>query len=115
MIHNLDLAKELVKKVIGTATTIWGVSEGKKIKITLKAEGAAADFLQSKEILPGQKVSRPGQDGSVTVKAVIHHPMEVVPLVLHWMPEITIIEPLELRAEAKNRIDAYLAKQKNRS
>ena len=108
-------SKELVKKVIGTATTIWGVSEGKKIKITLKAEGAAADFLQSKEILPRQKVSGPAPDGSVTVKAVIHHPMEVVPLVLHWMPEITIIEPLELRAEAKNRIDAYLAKQKNRS
>jgi len=102
---------ELIKKIIGTATTIWGVNEGKKIKITLKAEGAAADFLQSKELLPNQKVSKPGKDGSVTVNAVIHHPMEVVPLVLHWMPEITILEPGELRAEAKNRIDAYLKKQ----
>lgn len=108
-------SRELIKKVIGTATTIWGVSEGKKIKITIKAEGAAADFLRSKEILPHQKVSRPAADGSVTVKAVIHHHMELVPLVLHWMPEITIIDPPELRAEAKNRIDAYLAKQKSRS
>jgi len=103
---------ELIKKIIGPATTIWGVNEGKKIKITIKAEGAAADFLQSKEILPRQKVSRPGPDGGVLVKAEIHHPMELVPLVLHWMPEITIIEPLELRAEAKKRIDAYLKKQR---
>jgi predicted DNA-binding transcriptional regulator YafY len=98
----------LIKKIIGTATTIWGVNEGKKIKIELKASGAAADFLQNKEILPRQKVSKPAGDGSVTVKALIHHPMEVVPLVLHWMPEITIIAPKDLRADVKNRIDAYL-------
>lgn len=100
----------LVKKVIGPATTIWGVNEGKKTPVTLKAEGQAADFLRSKELLPRQKVSKPAPDGSVTVKAVIHHPMEVVPLVLHWLPEITIAEPKELRAEVKKRIDAYLKK-----
>ena len=101
---------ELIKKIIGPATTIWGVNEGRKIQVKLKAEGAAADFLQSKEILPLQKVSRPAADGAVTVKAVIHHPMEVVPLVLHWMPEITILEPAGLRAEAADRIKAYLKK-----
>lgn len=100
----------LIKKIIGTATSIWGVNDGKKTQVTLKAEGPAADFLQNKEILPRQKVSRPAADGSVTVKAVIHHPMEVVPLVLHWMPEITIAEPDWLRSEVKNRIDAYLKK-----
>jgi predicted DNA-binding transcriptional regulator YafY len=101
---------ELIKKVIGPATSIWGVNEGKKLPVTLKAEGPAADFLQSKEILPRQKLSRPAADGSVTVRAVIHHPMEVVPLVLHWLPDITITEPKELRAEVKKRIDAYLKK-----
>ncbi len=103
-------SRELIKKILGAATTIWGVGDGKKRKVTLRAEGPAADFLQSKEILPGQKVSKPAADGSVTVKAVIHHDMEVVPLVLHWMPEITIIEPLELRAAVKKSIDAYLKK-----
>ena len=99
-----------IRRIIGQATTIWGVNEGKKTPVTLKAEGAAADFLQSKEILPAQKVSRPAADGSITVKAVIHHPMEVVPLVLHWMPEITILEPSALREEAAARIKAYLKK-----
>lgn len=101
---------QVIRKIIGPATTIWGVNDGKKTAVTLRAEGAAADFLQSKEILPRQKVSRPGPDGAVTVKAVIHHPMEVVPLVLHWMPEITIAEPAHLREEVKTRIDAYLKK-----
>lgn len=100
----------LIKKIIGTATTIWGVNEGAKIKITLKAEGAAADFLQSKEVFPRQKVSKPAADGSVTVKAVIHHPMELVPLVLHWIPEITIMEPAGLRDDIKGRIKTYLEK-----
>lgn len=102
----------LIKRIIGAATTIWGVNEGKKIKVELKAGGAAADFLRSKEILPGQKISRPAADGSITVKAVIHHPMEVVPLVLHWMPEITITAPADLSAEVKHRVDAYLRKQR---
>lgn len=103
-------APALVKKVIGPATSIWGVNEGKKIPVALKAEGPAADFLRSKELLPRQKVSKPAADGSVTVKAVIHHPMEVVPLVLHWLPDITITEPAELRAEVKRRVEAYLKK-----
>lgn len=102
----------LIKRMIGAATTIWGVNEGKEIKVELKACGAAADFLRSKETLPGQKTSRPASDGSVTVKAAIHHPMEVVPLVLHWMPEITITAPAYLRSEVKDRIDAYLKKQR---
>jgi predicted DNA-binding transcriptional regulator YafY len=103
-------SQDLIRKIIGTATTIWGVNEGKQTKLALRAEGAAADFLQSKEILPRQKVSKPAADGSITVKAVIHHPMEVVPLVLHWMPEIAILEPEELRAEVRTRIDTYLKK-----
>lgn len=98
----------LVRKYIGEATSIWGVNEGKKTAVLLKARGPAADFLQSKAFLPGQKVSKPAADGSVTVRAVVRHPMEVVPLVLHWMPEITIEEPRDFRAEVRKRIDAYL-------
>lgn len=103
-------APGVLKKVIGPATTIWGVNDGKKTAVTLLASGAAADFFANKEVLPRQKVSRPGRDGSVTVKAVIHHPMEVVPVVLHWMPDVTITGPDELRGEIKKRIDLYLKK-----
>lgn len=117
-IKNLDILPdeftppppELIRKIIGTATSIWGVNEGKKTAVTLRAEGAAADFLRSKEILPKQKVSRPAADGSVTVKAVMSHLLEVVPLVLHWIPEITVLAPGSLREEVKKRIDAYLRK-----
>ena len=104
---------ETVKKVIGAATTIWGVNEGKKISVKLRARGAAADFLRSKELLPGQKVSKPAADGGVTVAAVIRHPMEVVPLVLHWMPEITILSPETLKTEVASRLKAYQAAQKS--
>lgn len=102
----------LIRKIIGTATTIWGVNEGKKIKVVIRAEGAAADFLRNKEILPRQKVSKPALDGSVAVTAVIHHAMELIPLVLHWMPEITIDEPAELRLEVKRRMDEYSRRNK---
>ena len=54
---------DVVRRLIGRATTIWGVNEGKRTAVELRAEGAAADFLQSKEILPGQKVSSPTADG----------------------------------------------------
>ena len=102
---------ELVKKTIGPATSIWGVNEGKTEKITLRAEGPAADFMLNKEILPRQKVSKPDASGAVTVTATIHHPMEAIPLILHWMPAITVIAPETLRAEIKARISDYLKKQ----
>ncbi|PIU19065.1 MAG: hypothetical protein COT18_09210, partial [Elusimicrobia bacterium CG08_land_8_20_14_0_20_59_10] len=102
----------LVKKTIGPATTIWGVNEGRTEKITLRAEGAAADFMLNKEILPRQKVSKPGTDGAVTVTAVIHHPMEAVPLILHWLPSITVLSPESLRTKIAERISAYLKNQR---
>ena len=101
-------SQALVKKTIGSATTIWGVNEGKPEKIILRAEGAAADFILNKEILPRQKVSKPGPGGAVTVTAAIRHRMEVVPLILHWIPEITIISPKTLKTEVENRIGEYL-------
>lgn len=101
----------LVKKVIGSATTIWGVNDGKEEKITLRAEGAAADFVRNKEILPRQKVSKPGPDGAVTVTAVIRHRMEAIPLILHWLPEITVVSPDGLKADIRTRIDSYLRKK----
>lgn len=103
--------QDLIKKVIGPATTIWGVNEGRTEKIKLRAEGAAADFMINKETLPHQKVSKPGPDGSVTVTAVIHHRMEAVPLILHWLPEITVLAPEGLRADVAARINNYLKKQ----
>jgi len=102
--------QSLIKKILGSATTIWGVNEGKTERITLRAVGAAADFMLNKEILPRQKVSKPGPDGAVTVSAIIHHRMEVVPLIMHWMPEITVTAPEALKADVKNRISDYLKK-----
>ena len=100
--------KEAVRKVIGTATSIWGVNDGKAENIELRASGAAADFLINKEILPRQKVSKPGPDGSVRVTARIRHRMEAIPLVLHWLPEIRVISPGGLRQDVEDRISAYL-------
>jgi predicted DNA-binding transcriptional regulator YafY len=99
-----------VSRAIGEATTIWGVNDGKPEKVVLRACGAAADFVRSKEILPRQKVSKPGPGGAVTVTGVIRHRMEAIPLVLHWLPEISVLEPEGLKRDIRQRIEAYLKK-----
>ncbi len=98
-IHEIKTLQSSLK----TATSIWGVNTNEKKTIELEACGQAADFFRCKNVLPEQEISVSNQD-KIRVRAKISHAMEVLPLILQWLPEIRIISPASLKDKIREKM-----------
>lgn len=102
-----------IQKILKSATSIWGVNTKEQYSIVLIAKNQAADFLSSKLLLPCQENLRL-KDGRLKVKAKISHEMEVIPLIMQWLPDIEIYSPQLLKEKMKGRmleVKNYLKEQ----
>lgn len=86
------------------AMTLYGV-EPKIAK--LKASGFIARYFDKdmKKFLSTQKFIKKLDDGSVVFSVKYTQAIEVLPLVQSWMPNLTILEPTELRDEYLKKLE----------
>ncbi|MBU2575155.1 MAG: WYL domain-containing transcriptional regulator [Elusimicrobia bacterium] len=100
-----------VEKIIRKARNIWGVMPEKhrRIQVRLKVERWAVDYFRQQEIVGGQK-TRDEKDGSLTFEAKVCEHREIIPHILRWIPNVTILEPPELKAEVRSLVERYLKK-----
>ena len=85
------------------ATSVWGVNTKDKYSVQLMAQGQAADFFRCKVVLPSQKTEEK-EDGKILISAKISHEMEVLPIIMQWLPEIKIISPESLKKKMAERL-----------
>ena len=99
--------KKAMAKLLDGATSIWGVTASRGLRVRLRLKGPAADFFKSKEVFPRQKTIKESSKYLILESAAAH-PMEIIPHVLQWLPDITVLGPASLKNEIKDRIAAYL-------
>ncbi len=89
-------------KNIQNAMTLYGKP---KQTARLKASGYAAKYFHEgmKPFLSTQKFEKLLDDGSVIFTVEYTQPMEILPFIQSWLPNVTILEPEELK-------EAYLKK-----
>jgi len=102
-------SKKAMARLLDGATSIWGVTASRGLRVRLRLKGPAADFFKSKEVFPRQKTIKENSRYLILESAAAH-PMEIIPHVLQWLPDITVLEPASLKNEIKDRIAAYLRK-----
>ncbi|HAH31457.1 MAG TPA: hypothetical protein DCL44_03980 [Elusimicrobia bacterium] len=100
-------SKKVMDQLLDGATSIWGVTASRGLRVRLRLEGPAADFFKSKEVFPRQKIIKETSKYLI-LESSAAHPMEILPHVLQWLPDISVLEPAILKTEIKNRIAAYL-------
>jgi len=101
--------KKIMEKLLNGATSIWGVTVSRGLQVKLRLEGQAADFFKRKDVLPRQKIIRETSNYLI-LESSAAHPMEIIPHVLQWLPDITVISPPPLKKEVQDRVAAYLRK-----
>jgi len=91
-------------KNIQNAMTLYGKS--KKIA-RLKASSFAAKYFHEgmKPFLSSQKFEKMLDDGSVVFTVEYTQPMEVLPFIQSWLPNIAILEPQELKEKYMKRLN----------
>ncbi len=75
-------------------------------KATLKASPAIARYFQPdmKKFFTSQQFLSEQEDGSVLFTLRYTQPLEILPFVQKWLPDLVILEPAELREAYRKKL-----------
>jgi len=98
---------EFLEKELQNSMTLYGA---KKKTATIKTTPFIAKYFKKdmKKFLSSQKFIKEEKDGSVIFTLEYTQPLEVLPFIQKWLPDLTILEPQELKAEFKQKLQKAL-------
>ncbi len=90
-------------KNVQNSMTCYGV---KAKKATIKANPAIAKYFDDgmKKFLPSQTFKHKEKDGSVRFTLEYTQPLEVLPFIQKWLPDLVVLEPQELREAYREKL-----------
>jgi predicted DNA-binding transcriptional regulator YafY len=94
-------------KTVQNAMTLYG--EEPKVA-TIKAKPSIAKYFDEgmKKFLPSQIFKSKEKDGSVIFTLSYTQALEVLPFIQKWMPDLLILEPLELKDAYRKKLEEAL-------
>ena len=95
-----------LKTMLDESTNIW-FSEKEKEKVLLRITKEAAKYFKQKKYFPHQKIIKENRDGSLVVESRVGDQREAISTIMHWIPNIHVLEPDKLKQAIKNNIDEY--------
>jgi len=87
------------------ANSIWFELE-ESFRVELLISKDIRKYFERKP-LRGQAVVGEDSDGSLVLEFEVAHEMEVIPLIMHYIPHIKVLEPEWLASSVKERVSGY--------
>lgn len=96
-----------LEKNLQNSMTLYG--EKKKIA-TIKATPFIAKYFKDgmKKFLASQTFLKEEEDGSILFTLEYTQPIEILPFIQKWLPDLVIVEPQELQEEYKKKLEKAL-------
>ncbi len=95
-------------KTFQNSLTLYGVE--KKRALLIASPNIAKYFTENmKKFFPSQKFIRTVDDGSIEFSLEFTQPLEILPFIKRWVPDIKIISPDSLRQQFQNELKKALA------
>lgn len=98
--------KSSIDDELKKANSIW-FQLAKPFEVKLLISKEFVIYFDRKPLL-GQSVTGKDKDGSVEITLEITHEMEIIPLILSYIPHVRILEPQWLADEFKEKLKEYL-------
>ncbi len=91
-------------KTFQNAMTLYGVERKKAI---LQTTPKIAKYFKKdmKKFFPSQEFIEELDDGSIKFSLLYTQPLEILPFIKRWLPDMSIVEPKELKEEYKKDIE----------
>ncbi len=97
---------QLVEDRLKNANSIWfNLNEQFTVKLFISKD--IRKYFERKP-LKGQIITGEDKDGSIEIELKISNYMEIIPLILYYLPYIKVLEPDDLASEIKYIIQEYL-------
>jgi len=95
-----------IDKLLEAKKSIWfGLKPN--VKVLLRVSADVAPYFKAAAYLPQQKIIRAEKTGGLLVEARVSHFMEVMPMILKWIPHIVVVKPQQLKAEVRQAVRDY--------
>ena len=95
-----------IVKLVENDDSIWFGQD--KQEIILSVDSSVAFYFKQRSILPEQKIVRELGSGELLVSSKINHDMQLFPLIRFWLPNIKVVQPLELQHKLESGLKKYL-------
>ena len=104
---NFEQNKEL-EQLLDNSLSIWFDHTVEPYKVKLFISSEVSKYFSRKPISKTQVTEALNEDGSMVVTVEITDDMEIIPLVLYWIPYIRVIEPIEIQQIIEDDLKNYL-------
>ncbi|WP_323589695.1 helix-turn-helix transcriptional regulator [Aliarcobacter butzleri] len=102
---NFEIPK-IVEDRIKQANSVW-FNLDEQFSVRLFIDKQIKKYFERKP-LKGQTIIGEDKDGSIEIELKISNSMEIIPLILYYIPYIKVLEPKSLADEVKQRVKEYL-------
>src|SRR5574344_689686 len=96
----------LVEERLKFANSVW-FNLDVQFRVRLFIDKQIRKYFERKP-LRGQSIIGEDKDGSIEIEIKISNNMEILPLILYYIPYIKVLEPQSLADEIKDRVQGYL-------
>lgn len=96
-----------ISEKIANSESIWFGKD--KIEVILKVKSAVASHFLSRSLLPEQQLIKELEQGDLLLSSKVVSPMQILPLVRYWIPNISIVSPEGWQGELEDGLRAYLS------
>ena len=96
----------LVEERLKYANSVW-FNLDEQFVVRLFIDKEIKKYFERKP-LRGQTIIGEDKDGSIEIEIKISNTMEILPLILYYIPYIKVLEPQSLADEIKDRVQGYL-------
>lgn len=95
-----------ISEKIANSESIWFGKD--QIEVILKVKSAVASHFLSRSLLPEQQLIKELEQGDLLLSSKVVSPMQILPLVRYWIPNISIVSPEGWQGELEDGLRAYL-------
>ena len=96
----------IVEERLKYANSVW-FNLDEQYSVRLFIDKQIRKYFERKP-LRGQSIIGEDTDGSIEIEIKISNNMEILPLILYYIPYIKVLEPQSLADEIKDRVQGYL-------
>jgi len=96
-----------IAKILEYSVNFW-FDEVRGERVLIRVAPESVQFFKDLKYFPLQKIVEERKDGSIVIKTFPTHPEEIKHLIMHWIPCLTVLEPVGFKAETKAFVEGYL-------
>ncbi|MGE4384207.1 MAG: helix-turn-helix transcriptional regulator [Arcobacter sp.] len=97
---------QIVEDRLRYANSVW-FNLNEQFVVRLFLDKSIKKYFERKP-LKGQTIIGEDKDGSIEIEIKITNEMEIIPLILYYIPYIKVLEPQWLADDVKSRVEKYL-------